>query len=57
MAAALVPDGLWDVIEPLLPLPKSKPQGGRSCSRSAQESECIIACIGAGDGDHHGGSE
>ena len=29
MAAALVPDGLWDVIEPLLPLPKSKPQGGR----------------------------
>lgn len=27
--SALVPDGLWDVIEPLLPLPKSKPQGGR----------------------------
>jgi hypothetical protein len=29
MAAALVPDDLWDVIEPLLPLPKHKPQGGR----------------------------
>jgi len=29
MAAAFVPDGLWDVIEPLLPLPRPKPQGGR----------------------------
>ncbi len=29
MTAALVPDGLWDVIESLLPLPKPKPQGGR----------------------------
>ena len=26
---ALVPDGLWDVIEPLLPLPRPKPLGGR----------------------------
>src|SRR6059036_3819605 len=29
MTGALVPNGLWDVIEPLLPLPKPKPQGGR----------------------------
>jgi transposase len=29
MAAALVPEALWDVIEPLLPSPKPKPQGGR----------------------------
>lgn len=29
MTVTLVPNGLWDVIEPLLPLPKPKPQGGR----------------------------
>jgi transposase len=29
MAAALVPEALWDVIEPLLPSPKPKAQGGR----------------------------
>jgi transposase len=29
MSAELIPSGLWDIIEPLLPLPKPKPQGGR----------------------------
>jgi transposase len=29
MACVLVPDALWNLIEPLLPIPSSKPQGGR----------------------------
>ena len=28
MACVLVPDALWNLIEPLLPIPSSKPQGG-----------------------------
>jgi Tol biopolymer transport system component len=29
MAAALLPNALWELIEPLLPLPRSRPNGGR----------------------------
>src|SRR6187455_388817 len=29
MAAALLPDVLWDLVEPFLPIPSRRPQGGR----------------------------
>jgi transposase len=29
MAAALLPDPLWDLVEPFLPIPPRRPQGGR----------------------------
>ena len=29
MAAALLPDALWDLLEPLLPIPARRPRGGR----------------------------
>ena len=32
MANALLPTALWDLIEPLLPIPDDKPEGGRPTS-------------------------
>ena len=29
MAAALLPSPLWDLVEPFLPIPPRRPQGGR----------------------------
>ena len=29
MAAATLPDPLWDLVEPFLPIPPRRPQGGR----------------------------
>jgi transposase len=31
MAAALLPDPLWDLVEPSLPIPPRRPQDGRPC--------------------------
>jgi transposase len=29
MAVALLPDPLWDLVEPFLPIPPRRPKGGR----------------------------
>ena len=29
MAATLLPSGLWDLVEPFLPIPPCRPKGGR----------------------------
>jgi transposase len=29
MATALLPDALWDLVEPFMPIPPRRPQGGR----------------------------
>jgi hypothetical protein len=50
MAAALVPDILWEVIEPLVPLPKPKQQGGRpripECASMASCLSFAVAYLG-----------
>jgi transposase len=42
MAAALVPDTLWELIEFLLPPPMPKPRGGRPC---LSDRKCLSGII------------
>jgi transposase len=42
MAAALIPDELWDLIESFLPCPMSKPHGGRPC---LSDRKCLSGII------------
>ena len=48
MAATLVPDGLWDVIEPLLRLPKPHLQGGRPRVPDRACLKCILFVLRSG---------
>jgi transposase len=41
-AATLVPDGLWKLIEPLLPVPVPKPRGGRP---RLSDRTCLIGVV------------
>ncbi len=42
MACMLIPDALWNLIEPLVPIPSSKPHGGRP--RLADRA-CLVGVI------------
>jgi transposase len=48
MAAALVPDTLWELIEFLLPPPVPKPRGGRPCLSDRKCRSGIIFVLRSG---------
>ena len=42
MAAALLPDQLWDLVEPFLPIPRRRAQGGRP---RVSDRACLIGIV------------
>ncbi len=44
MASELLPDGLWELVEPLIPARKAKPSGGRPRLRACLRR--ILALVG-----------